>query len=106
VDFFESQDAEHEFVLYFDTLKHRLIDFTKVVFRELQKTGYKFSGPFAYLKHHLSDYIQVAFSMTRKHKMIWHGKSTPRNIASLTSPKSFFKTSRKQIKSCHPRSPN
>jgi hypothetical protein len=30
-------------------------------------------------------------------KMISHGLSTPRNVASSTSPKSFFRTSIRQI---------
>jgi hypothetical protein len=32
VAFFNAQDAENEFVWPLDTLKHRFIDFTKVVF--------------------------------------------------------------------------
>jgi hypothetical protein len=31
VGFFDSQDAEHELACPLDTLKHRFIDFTKVV---------------------------------------------------------------------------
>jgi hypothetical protein len=42
----------------FDYLKHRFIDFTKVVFEDDQKANYDFPGSFAYTKHHLRDFIQ------------------------------------------------
>jgi hypothetical protein len=41
--------------------KHRVIDYTKVVYSDIQKANYEFSGPFAYLKHHFSDLVKVAF---------------------------------------------
>jgi hypothetical protein len=36
--FFDDHDAENVFAWPFDTLKHRFIDFTKFVFRDVQKT--------------------------------------------------------------------
>jgi hypothetical protein len=43
------------------TLKHRFMDYTKVVYQDAQDADNEFSGRFAYLKHHLSDFVQVAF---------------------------------------------
>jgi hypothetical protein len=45
----------------FDTLKYHFIDCNKVVFQDVQKAYYEFSGPFAYLKHHLIDFVRVGF---------------------------------------------
>jgi hypothetical protein len=42
-------------------------------------------------KHHLSDFVEVAFSMLRLLKKNFYGLSTPWNIVSPTSPKSFFR---------------
>jgi hypothetical protein len=44
-----------------DTLKHRFIDFTNVVFYDGQRANYEFSGPLAYFHHHLSEFDQFAF---------------------------------------------
>jgi hypothetical protein len=44
----------------FKHLETSLHDFTKVVFKDVQKVDLEFIGPFAYLKHHLSDFVQVA----------------------------------------------
>jgi hypothetical protein len=44
----------------FRYLEHSFIDFTKVVFLDVQKADYEFSGPFAYFKYHLSEFVQVA----------------------------------------------
>jgi hypothetical protein len=54
------QVAGNEFVLLFDTLKHRFIDFTKVFFKDVYKARNEFSLPFSYLKNHLSNFVQVS----------------------------------------------
>jgi hypothetical protein len=43
------------------TLKHRFIDFTKVVYQDVQEADYEFAEPFAYLKHHLSAFVRRFF---------------------------------------------
>jgi hypothetical protein len=42
-------------------LKHRFIDFIKVV----QKADCDLSGPFAYLKHPFIEFVQIAFLNTQ-----------------------------------------
>jgi hypothetical protein len=39
VALFDSHDTENEFAWHFDTLKHRFIDFTKVVYKDVQKAN-------------------------------------------------------------------
>jgi hypothetical protein len=51
------------------------------------------------LKSYLNDSVKVSFLMPRIQNMISRVPLTPGNIASSTSPKSFFKTSRRQIMS-------
>jgi hypothetical protein len=51
------------------------------------------------LKHNFCDFVEVAFWMTRVQKMISQGLSTTWNIASSSSNKLHFKTSRMQIMS-------
>jgi hypothetical protein len=94
-----SKDAENEFEWPFVTMKHRLIEFTMVVFSDIQKEDYEFQGPFAYLKLHLSDFDQVAFFDAQDVENDSHGLSTPSNITTSTSQMSFFKKSRRQIMS-------
>jgi hypothetical protein len=55
------KDAENEFAWPFVTMKDRLIDFTKVVFSDVQKEDFEFQGPFANLNLHLSDFVRDAF---------------------------------------------
>jgi hypothetical protein len=55
----ETQDSEN--ALRIDTLKQRLIDFSKIVFKDVQKAHYEFLGQFVYTKYHFSDFVQVAF---------------------------------------------
>jgi hypothetical protein len=40
VAFLDAQDAENELAWPFDSVKHRFIDFTKVVYLDLQKADY------------------------------------------------------------------
>jgi hypothetical protein len=46
-------------------LKRRFGDFFKVVFQNVLKTNYEFSGPFAYLKQTFRDLVQLAFFNTQ-----------------------------------------
>jgi hypothetical protein len=55
MSFFEPQDTENAWP--FDTLKKRFIDFSKIVFQDVQKAEYESTEPFAFLNHHLSDFI-------------------------------------------------
>jgi hypothetical protein len=81
MDLFDAQDAENYFAWPCDTIKHRFIDFTKAVFKDVQKAVYEimshshtyqlnefvqvarndFFGPFETLKHHFIEYTQVVF---------------------------------------------
>jgi hypothetical protein len=60
VAFLDAQEAKNEFAWPFDTLKHRFVDFTKIVISDVQKAD-QFSGPFAYLKYHFRNFVQIAF---------------------------------------------
>jgi hypothetical protein len=57
-------------------MKHRFIDFTKVVFEDVRKADYESQAPFAYLKHHFRDFVQIAFSVPRMKKIRSIGLST------------------------------
>jgi hypothetical protein len=72
VNFLESRDEENKYPRPIDTLKNRFIKFVKVVFLDVQKAVYEFSGSFAYLKHHLREIVQIAFWMAAMQKMISH----------------------------------
>jgi hypothetical protein len=63
----------------------------KTFFKGAKNTDYESTGPFVCLNHHLSEFVQVVFSMPRKDKMFSHCLSTPWNISTSTSQKSFFK---------------
>jgi hypothetical protein len=52
VEPFDAKEAQNEFAWQFDTLKERIIVFTKVVFYDVYK-----AGQFAYLKHHFSHFV-------------------------------------------------
>jgi hypothetical protein len=96
VDFFDSWCVENVFVWPIDPLKHRSMDFDKVVFWDVQKLDYEFSKPFAHLNQHLSDFVQVTLIEATMQKMSSYGLSTPWNIAS-SNTKVVYKTSRTEI---------
>jgi exopolyphosphatase/pppGpp-phosphohydrolase len=97
--FFFAQNVENAIEWPFEIMKLRIIDITKVEFEGVQKADYEFSGSFAHLKHHLSDFTQVVSFDAKMQKMYSYGLLTLLNIASSTSSKSFFKTSRRHIMS-------
>jgi hypothetical protein len=68
---FNTQDAGNVFLWPFATLKHRFIDFNKLIFKT-SVSDYEFLWPFAYLNHHLSDLVQSIFTMPRMHKKSSH----------------------------------
>jgi hypothetical protein len=81
---FEVQNAGNDFLVLFHHLNYRFIDFNNVAFCDIQKADNEFSGPFHHLKHCFLDLVETHFLMTRKSKIISHGRSTPRNIAFTT----------------------
>jgi hypothetical protein len=91
VAFLHNQDAENDFARPFDTLKHRSIDYHKVVLRHPE------SRSFSYLKYHFHKFVKVAFlkSQDAENKFTWHLVTS--NISSLTTPRSLFKMSTRQI---------
>jgi hypothetical protein len=97
-DLFDAHDALNIFVWPFDSLKHRFIEFTKVVFWDLQKTDYEFSGPFTYLKPlKRLQQSRFFFFLFRMQKMSLYCLWTLWHIASPSSPNWFLKTLRRQI---------
>jgi hypothetical protein len=78
-------------------MKHRLIEFTKVVFSDVEKENYEFQGQFASLNLHLSDFIQVPFFDAQgvENDFAWPFDIFKHHYIDFT--KVFFKTSRRQI---------
>jgi hypothetical protein len=79
---------------------------SNLIFNAFRRQIIRLWGSLYYLKHHLCDFIQVAFFRSTAYREWFHkGNSTPWNIASSISQKSFFKTSKGQIMSSQVHSP-
>jgi hypothetical protein len=86
-------------------LKYCFIDFSKFIFKEVQKADYESKDPFAYLNHHWSEFVVVAFFDSQRAIYYFAWPPSRWNIDPSTSRKSFYKTSRKQIMSSKVHSP-
>jgi hypothetical protein len=95
VVFFDTQNAGNDFKWSSDTLIHRFIHFTKVVFKTSRRQIMTISRPFEFLKHHLCDFVQVAFFDPQDAELDF---TWPFNTLDKP-PKSLCKNSRRQIMS-------
>jgi hypothetical protein len=87
-------------------LKYRFTDITKVVFLKRLEGKLWVLRAIRLHKTSQANSSKSLFSMNRMQKMNSNSLSTPWNITSSTSPKSFFNTSRLQIISTQANWPN
>jgi hypothetical protein len=87
--FLRFPDSGNKFEWPIDNLKHRFIDIVIVDIRRPESRLW-FLRAIRLLKTSLTTSYKLLFWMARMQKMFPHCFSTPWNIASLTSPKSFF----------------
>jgi hypothetical protein len=58
--FFDAQDAENEYALFFDTFKHHLCNLVQIAFLNGKNIENVFEWPFDIMKHCFIDIIKVA----------------------------------------------
>jgi hypothetical protein len=84
------QKADNPVAGCIEPMLHRFIDFNQVVIFGAQKTGNEFLGFYHHLKYRFIEFSNVSFATSRRQIMSYQGHSTTWIIASSNSSKSHF----------------